>query len=85
MTTKQCQTRTFTREEFYDFVWSAPVAKVANELGCSAVMIGNVCREYVIPKPYSGYWSELANRKNPQQTPLPACEDANLQQMRFFQ
>jgi len=49
------EVRTFSREEFYELVWSAPTTTLAAQLGCSDSMIGKVCRSYDIPKPYSGY------------------------------
>ena len=43
MTTRQCEKLTFTRNEFYDLVWSAPVAKlVRRRLDASNAMIGEV-------------------------------------------
>jgi hypothetical protein len=58
-----CETRSFTREEFYELVWSAPATKLGVDLGCSDVMIGKVCKSFDIPKPYSGYWAKLDNGK----------------------
>lgn len=77
--------RTFTREEFYAFVWSAPATKLAKELGCSDVMIGKICRAFDIPKPYLGYWAKLANGKNPKRTRLPRNSDPELQSLTFYQ
>lgn len=75
--------RTFTREEFYAFVWSAPATKLAEELGCSDVMIGKVCKSFDVPKPYPGYWAKLANGKKPKKTPLPRNGDPDIQSLTF--
>ncbi len=83
--TVKTEYRTFTREEFYAFVWSAPATKLAKELGCSDVMIGKTCRAFDIPKPYLGYWAKLANGKNPKRTPLPKNSDPELQSLTFYQ
>ncbi|MBC8873256.1 MAG: hypothetical protein H8E44_27795 [Planctomycetes bacterium] len=83
MTTKECRTRTFTREELYEFVWTRPATKLANELDCSDVMIGKLCKSFDIPKPYPGYWAQLANRKNPRKTPLPENPDPDIQSLTF--
>jgi len=83
MTVMQCETRTFSRKEFYEFVWSQPATKLAKELGCSDVMIGKVCKAFDIPKPYPGYWAKLGNGKNPTRTELPENEEPDLQTLTF--
>ncbi|MDB4367971.1 hypothetical protein N9Z38_00415 [Mariniblastus sp.] len=84
MLTQNCETTSFTREEFYEYVWSAPATKLAAELGCSDVMIGKVCKSHDIPKPYSGYWAQLAHGKQPTPTPLPANNEVQLQTLTFY-
>ena len=83
MTVMQCETRTFSREEFYECVWSQPATKLAKELGCSDVMIGKVCKAFDIPKPYPGYWAKLGNGKKPTRTELPDNNDPDLQTLTF--
>lgn len=83
-TTAECEVRTFSREEFYELVWSAPATKLAAELGCSDVMICKVCKSHDIPKPYTGYWAQLTNGKKPERTPLPQNTDPEMQSVRFF-
>lgn len=83
MATLQCETRTFSREKFYEFVWSQPATKLAKELGCSDVMIGKVCEAFDIPKPYPGYWVKLGNGKKPTRTELPVNKDPDLQTLTF--
>jgi len=61
----------FTREQFYEKVWSVPATKVAAEFGISDVMVGKICKSYNIPKPYLGYWAKLEHGKKPKRTPLP--------------
>lgn len=79
----QVERRVFTRQEFYDFVWSAPATKLARELGCSDVMIGKICKSFDIPKPYPGYWAMVANGKSPDKTALPKNVDPALQTLTF--
>ena len=83
MATATTEARTFTRQQFYEYVWSKPATKLADELGCSNVMIGKICRKYDIPKPYVGYWAQLAHNKNPKQTPLPKSRDPLKQSLTF--
>lgn len=85
MSTVHCETRSFTRQEFYDFVWSAPATRLARELGCSDVTIGKTCRSHSIPKPYPGYWAKLANDKRAKKTPLPPDEEADRRTIVFHQ
>lgn len=84
MSTATVVERMFTREEFFDFVWSAPATQLAKDLGCSDVMIGKVCKTYDVPKPYLGYWAKLAHGKNPEKTKLPNNEDPSLQSLTFM-
>ncbi|UUO07899.1 hypothetical protein M4951_06180 [Blastopirellula sp. J2-11] len=79
----ESEDRTFSREQFYEFVWSAPATKLAAELGCSDVMIGKVCLAYDVPKPYSGYWTKLACGKDVDKTPLPPRSEPELQRIVF--
>jgi hypothetical protein len=76
---------TFTREQFYDKVWSMPATKVAAELGVSDVMVGKICKSYNIPKPYLGYWAKLEHGKKPKRTPLPKDADPEIQTLIFYE
>jgi hypothetical protein len=75
---------TFTREGFYEKVWSVPTTKIATELGCSDVLIGKICKAYDIPKPYLGYWARREHGKKPKITPLPKNADPHLQSLAFY-
>jgi hypothetical protein len=75
---------TFTREQFYEKLWTTPTTKIAKELGCSDVLIAKVCKAYRIPKPYLGYWAMLEHGKNPEKTPLEADPDPDIQTLTFY-
>ena len=75
---------TFTREQFYDKIWSEPTTKVASELGCSDVMVAKICKSYDIPKPYLGYWAKLQYGKKPKKTRLPKNDDPAIQSLTFY-
>lgn len=77
------QTVTFTREEFYEKVWSKSTVEVARELGRSDSMIGKICKAYDIPKPYLGYWARVQHKQKPPKTPLPKNDDPKLQRLEF--
>jgi hypothetical protein len=63
--------RSYTRQEFYDLVWSKPMTTIAEQMGCSSVWLGKVCREADIPVPERGYWARHAAGKRTIKRPLP--------------
>jgi hypothetical protein len=63
--------RTFSREEFYDLVWSKPITHLAKEFVLSDVAIHKVCKKHDIPNPPLGWWAKKAAGKDVKQTPLP--------------
>jgi len=73
--------KTFTREEFYNEVWSAPMVKLANKFGFSDVGLAKLCKKHQIPRPPRGYWAKLEFGKAPPKPPLPECADPALAQI----
>jgi len=63
--------RTFTREEFYDLVWSKPMTHLAKEFVLSDVALHKICRKHAIPNPPLGWWAKKAAGKPVKQIPLP--------------
>jgi hypothetical protein len=63
--------RAFTREEFYDLVWSKPMTHLAREFALSDVALHKICRKHNIPNPPLGWWAKKAAGKKVRQTPLP--------------
>jgi hypothetical protein len=63
--------RAFTREEFYELVWSKPMTTLAKEFGLSDVALHKVCRKHEIPNPPLGWWAKKAAGKEPSVLPLP--------------
>lgn len=47
-----------TRRTLYDFVWSRPMTKVAEELGISDVGLKKICEKHRVPTPPRGYWAK---------------------------
>lgn len=60
-----------TREELYEKVWSTPAIKLAKEFGISDVALGKICKKLDIPKPYPGYWQQLAAGRRVHRERLP--------------
>lgn len=50
---------TFTRKEFFDLVWSEPLAAISRKYNISYTCLREVCNEMVIGIPPNGYWSKL--------------------------
>ena len=63
--------RVFTRQEFYELVWSKPMTHLAKEFAISDVALHKICRKHDIPNPPPGWWAKKAAGKQVAQTPLP--------------
>ncbi|MGB3831272.1 MAG: hypothetical protein WA975_05350 [Mesorhizobium sp.] len=66
--------RVFTREEFYELVWSTPLTHLAKEFAISDVALHKICRKHDIPNPPLGWWAKKAAGKKVKQTPLPKAK-----------
>jgi len=62
----------FTRQEFYELVWSKPMTHLAKEFALSDVALHKVCRKHGIPTPPLGWWAKKAAGKKVEQAALPA-------------
>lgn len=63
--------RTFSREEFYELVWSKPMTHLARDFALSDVALHKICRKHDIPNPPLGWWAKKAAGKAVKKTPLP--------------
>jgi hypothetical protein len=61
----------YTRQEFYDLVWSQPLTHLAKRFGISDVALGKLCRSARIPHPTVGYWAKLEAGKKVIKIDLP--------------
>ncbi|KAK0342034.1 hypothetical protein LTR94_023883 [Friedmanniomyces endolithicus] len=52
--------RIFTREAFYDLVWTKPMTELAKEFSISDVALHKICRKHNIPNPPLGWWAKMA-------------------------
>ncbi len=62
--------RVFTREEFYELVWSKPMTHLAKEFAISNVALHKICKKHNIPNPPLGWWAKKAAGKSVAQAPL---------------
>jgi hypothetical protein len=69
--TSKTVSQRFTREEFYDLVWSKPITHLAKDFRLSDVALHKICRKHDIPKPERGWWAKLAAGHSLSRTPLP--------------
>lgn len=63
--------REFTRQAFYDLVWSKPITHVAKDFALSDVAVHKICRKHNIPTPPLGWWAKKQAGKAVEQTALP--------------
>ena len=49
----------FTREEFFERVWSEPVEQLARSWGLSGRGLAKACEKIRVPVPPRGYWAKL--------------------------
>ncbi|NML96144.1 hypothetical protein [Novosphingobium olei] len=61
----------YTREEFYELVWSKPLTHLARDFGLSDVALHKICRKHDIPNPPLGWWAKHAAGHKVRRTPLP--------------
>src|SRR5215471_10604452 len=66
--------RVFTREQFYDLVWSKPMTHLAREFAISDVALHKICRKHDIPNPPLRWWAKKEAGKTVKQTPLPKAK-----------
>ena len=64
----------FTRDEFYELVWSNPITHLAKRFGLSDVAVHKICRKHAVPTPPPGWWAKQSAGKSVKRTPLPAAE-----------
>jgi hypothetical protein len=70
---------TIGRQELYDRVWTTPLTAVCRDYGISNVGLAKVCRRHKVPCPPRGYWAKKHTGKTVRRTPLPACNNPDLQ------
>ena len=57
-------TKAFTRQEFYELVWSKPMTQLAKEFAISDVALHKICKKHNIPNPPPGWWAKKAAGKD---------------------
>lgn len=70
--------RNFTREAFYELVWSKPMTQLAKDFALSDVALHKICRKHGIPTPPAGSWAKKAAGKPVERIPLPAVKNGEV-------
>lgn len=70
--------QSFTREEFYELVWSKPMVQLALEFNLSDVALHKLCRKRNIPTPPRGWWARKSAGQDIARTPLPTGPNYHL-------
>lgn len=63
--------RTYTRKEMYDLVWSKPLRLLCADFNVSDVALKKACRKADVPTPPVGYWAKLQAGKKVTKILLP--------------
>lgn len=60
------------RNELYEQIWVEPAINVAARYGISGPALAKICVELGVPRPSSGYWTQLAHGTTGARPPLGA-------------
>ncbi|WP_439879676.1 hypothetical protein ACSX1A_10855 [Pontibacter sp. MBLB2868] len=63
------ETKTITRQELYQQVWSEPISSLSPKYNISDYELRKLCKELQIPLPKHGHWQRIRAGK---QVPIPA-------------
>lgn len=75
--------KTYSRLELYDLVWSTPISKLADQFGISDRGLAKTCARHQIPVPGRGYWAKIEAGQHATKTSLwkidnPALETVHI-------
>jgi len=76
--------KTLTRQELYEKVWSTPMRTLAKEFWLSDRALAKKCDKHNIPKPPLGYWAKVQHGQATKKPRLPINKIPNLENI-FFQ
>lgn len=76
-------TRTLTRQELYDLVWSTPITELADQFAISDRGLAKICLRHQIPVPGRGYWAKIEAGQSANKTPLWRIENPGIETVRI--
>ncbi|SDQ23585.1 hypothetical protein [Flagellimonas zhangzhouensis] len=68
------ETKTITRKELYELVWTTPLTQLAKQYNISDNCLRKICIKHEIPLPRVGHWSKVKYGKKVTKTPLKKKE-----------
>jgi hypothetical protein len=71
------ESKKYSRQEFYDLVWSKPMTKLAIDLNISYDQLLRICKANNVPFPKSGYWLKVKFNKKVIKPLLPEQNDGH--------
>lgn len=69
------KSRTLSRRELFDLVWSTPVTKLASDFGMSDRGFSKLCTRHKVPTPPRGYWAKIEAGAEPKVPPFLELRD----------
>jgi hypothetical protein len=67
--------RTYSRQELYELVWSTPILQLAERFGISDRGLAKTCQRFHIAVPGRGYWAKVEAGQPATKTPLWKTEN----------
>ena len=71
------ESKTLTRTELYELVWSKPLTILSKEFGYSDNGLRKICVKHNIPLPKVGHWAKIKHNKRICNKPLPKDDGLN--------
>jgi hypothetical protein len=70
--------KTLTRKELYDLVWSKPLATLAKEFSYSDTSLRKICIKHNVPLPQVGHWMKVKHNKKVVKKELPKGDNKEI-------
>jgi hypothetical protein len=70
------KSRTLTRDELYQAIWSTPMRTLAKGYGISDVALAKICKRLEVPHPGLGYWSRVQHGQKATRIRLPPRKES---------
>ena len=72
------------RLDLYKRVWVTPVTKLAVEFGVKPQLLTKLCDGLHVPRPSSGYWTQIRMGRLMEMDPLPDLDIESLEEVKAF-
>lgn len=71
------------RKEFYEVLWTTQTREVLKLYGITHGQLKKTCYRHAVPRPPSGYWTNIHSGKPVQRIPLPGISDPQFETIAF--